>query len=189
MKFTRIVPFLALLALPVASHAKPEIYVADPTHSSVEFHVRHFFSNVAGRFTKFDASITVDKDAMETSSVKAEIDIASVNTAQEKRDEHLRKPDFFDAAKFPKMTFQSKSWKKTAENEYEVAGDLTLHGVTKPVTLKVTALGFGEDSHKHQLSGWSATTKIKRSEFGMTGGAPAVGDEVEISINIEAYKQ
>ncbi len=184
-----ILILLSAVALVASVDAKPDTYTADVAHSSVEFHVTHFFSKVAGHFNKFEATLTVDKDAMESSSVKAEIDITSVDTSQPKRDAHLQGADFFDAAKFPKMTFQSKSWKKTADNEYEVAGDLTLHGVTKPVTLTVKSLGFGEGMKGVQLSGWSATTKIKRSEFGMTGSIPMVGDEVEISINVEAHKQ
>ena len=173
--------FLASIA-----EAKTETYVIDPVHSAVEFHVRHFFSKVPGRFQKFEGTLLIDRENIEKSSVQAEIDIASIDTAQAKRDEHLRSKDFFDAAKYPKMTFQSKSWKKIGENEFEVTGDLTMHGVAKSVVLTVKSLGFGEGTKGSKISGWEAKTKIKRSDFGVSTGAPAVGDEVEIEINIES---
>jgi polyisoprenoid-binding protein YceI len=181
--------FLALLTPLFSLLAATETYVADPAHSSVQFGVRHFFSKVPGSFGKFEATVVVDRENMEKSTIKASIDVDSVNTNQEKRDAHLKTADFFDAPKFPKMTFASTAWKKTGENEYDVTGDLSLHGVTKPVTLKVKSLGFGPGMKGVQLSGWEAKGSIKRSEFGMTGGAPAVGDDVEIEINIEAKKQ
>jgi polyisoprenoid-binding protein YceI len=185
-----IISLLALnLVWGVKTSAATETYVADPAHSSVEFKISHFFSKVTGRFPKFDASIDVDRAALENSKLKADIDVSSVNTNQEQRDKHLQTPDFFDAAKFPKMTFESKAWKKTSENEFEVTGDLSLHGVTKPVTLTVKSLGFGEGMKGAQISGWEAHGKLKRSDFGMNTGAPAVGDEVEIEINIEADKK
>ena len=171
------------------AHAATETYAIDANHSSVEFRIAHFFSKVTGRFDKFEGSITVDREALEKSEVTASIDVGSVNTNQAKRDEHLRSPDFFDAAKNPKMTFQSKSWKKIAENEFEVTGDFTLHGVTKAVVLTVKSLGFGDGMKGAKIAGWDARTKINRSDFGMTAGKPAVGDEVEIEINIESQRK
>jgi len=183
----------SIIALSVAfassAFAATETYVADPAHSSVDFKISHFFSKVSGRFSKFEATINVDREALEKSVIKASIDVTSIDTAQPKRDDHLRNPDYFDVAKYPKMTFESKSWKKTGENEFEVTGDLNLHGVTKPMVLRVKSLGFGEGMKGAQLSGWEAKGKIKRSEFGITSGAPAVGDDVDIEINIEAKKQ
>ncbi len=169
--------------------ATTETYVIDPAHSSVEFNIRHFFSKVTGRFQKFEGTLSVDRDAMEKSEIKASIETSSIDTNQSKRDDHLRGADFFDVVKHPKMTFQSKSWKKTGENEFEVTGDLTLHGITKSVVLSVKNLGFGEGMKGAYLSGWEAHAKIKRSDFNMTYGGPAVGDEVEIEINIEAKRQ
>jgi polyisoprenoid-binding protein YceI len=188
MKLIKISFITLSLALTSSLFAATETYVADPAHSSVGFKISHFFSKVTGRFSKFEATINVDQAAMENSSIKADFDVGSVDTSQPKRDEHLKTPDFFDAAKYPKMTFESKSWKKTGDNEYDVAGDLSLHGVTKPVVLNVKCLGFGPGMKGSQLSGWEAHTKIKRSEFGMTTGGPAVGDDVDIEINIEAKK-
>ena len=171
------------------ARAEVETYDIDPNHSSVQFRISHFFSKVSGRFDKFEGAITVDREAMEKSAVSASIDVASVNTNQEGRDKHLRSADYFDAEKHPKMTFQSKSWKKTSGNEFEASGDLTLHGVTKPVILNVKSLGFGEGMKGAKISGWEVRAKIKRSDYGMTAGTPAVGDEVEIEINIEAKRK
>jgi polyisoprenoid-binding protein YceI len=184
-------PFFTAFLVVFASFANAavETYKADPAHSSVDFSIRHFFSKVTGRFQKFNATLTVDREAMEKSEVKATIDVSSIDTNQEKRDTHLRSADFFDATKYPTMTFHSKSWKKVNENEFDVLGDLTLHGATKPVTLRVKSLGFGPGMKDTQISGWEAKTTIKRSDFGITTGAPAVGEEVEIQINVEATKQ
>jgi polyisoprenoid-binding protein YceI len=189
MKNKIALSILLNIAFVAASFGATETYVADPAHSSVEFKISHFFSKVTGRFQKFTGSVTIDRADMTKSTLKADVDVSSVDTNQAGRDKHLQSPDFFDAAKFPKMTFESKSWKKLNENEFEVTGDLTLHGVTKPVTLNVKNLGFGKGMKDVEISGWEATGKIKRSEFGMTSGAPAVGDEVEIGINVEAKKE
>ena len=113
----------------------------------------------------------------------------SVSTASDARDKHLKSPDFFDAAKFATITFKSKAWKATGESTFDVTGDLTIHGVTKEVVLKVTSLGFGSGMQGAQLSGWEAATTIKKSDFGVTGPAmlsAAVGDDVAITIGIEA---
>jgi polyisoprenoid-binding protein YceI len=184
-----LLALLTLLSPLFSAAAATETYVADPAHSSVQFGVRHFFSKVTGSFGKFEATIVVDRETMEKSSIKATVDVNSINTNEPKRDTHLKSADYFDAAKFPNMTFASTAWKKTGENEYDVTGDLSLHGVTKPVTLKVKSLGFGPGMKGVQLSGWEAKGTIKRSEFGITSGAPAVGDDVEIEINVEAKKQ
>ncbi len=190
MKTSRILRclFLILAAVFVGSASAAETYAADPAHSSVEFRISHFFSKVSGRFGRFSATLTVDRENMEHSFVKAEIETASVDTNQEKRDTRLRSADFFDVVKFPKMTFESKDWKRTGANEFDVTGDLTLHGVTRPVVLKVRSLGFGEGMNKTFISGWEARARIQRSDFGLTKGGPAVGEEVEIEINIEAKK-
>lgn len=169
--------------------AAVETYVIDPVHSSVGFSIRHFVSKVPGNFTKFSGTITVDRDNLEKSSVTAKIDVDSINTANEKRDGHLKSPDFFEAAKFATIEFKSTSWKKTGANTFDVAGDLTLHGVTKPAVLKVNLLGFGPGMQGAQLSGWEATATIKKADFGMAGPAmlsAALGDEVAISIAVEA---
>jgi len=169
-----------------ATSAAVETYVTDPAHSSVNFSIRHFFTEVPGRFTKFTATITVDRDNLENSSAEATIDIASVTTAAPQRDAHLQKPEFFDAAKFPTMTFKSKSWKKTGGDTFDVTSDLTIKGVTKEVVLKVTSLGFGPGMQGAMLSGWKCTTTIHRDDFGVSAFPKVVGADVEITINVEA---
>jgi polyisoprenoid-binding protein YceI len=169
------------------ARAAVETYVPDPAHSSINFTIRHLFTKIPGAFTKYTATITVDRDHLEKSSAEASIDVSSVNTGAEKRDAHLQKAEFFDAEKFPTITFKSKSWKKTGDNTFDVVGDLTIKGVTKEVVLKTTALGFGPGLQPGtQVSGWEATTKINRHDFGVSAFKGAVGDDVEITINLEA---
>jgi polyisoprenoid-binding protein YceI len=182
---------LAALALGLASTttAAVETYAIDPVHSSVAFSIRHFVSKVPGSFTKFAGTITVDRANLANSSVEATIDVGSVNTANESRDKDLRSSSYFDTEKFATITFKSKTWKATGENTFDVTGDLTIHGVTKEVVLKVTSLGFAPGMRGAQLSGWEATTAIKKSDFGVNGPAvlaAVLGDDVAISIGIEA---
>jgi polyisoprenoid-binding protein YceI len=185
--------FLALAALAAgignAASAAVETYTIDPVHSSVGFSVRHFLTKVPGLFTKFSGTITVDRDNLENSSVTATIDVGSVSTNNEKRDNHLRSPDFFDAANFSTITFTSKSWKKTGDNTFDVTGDLTIRGITKEVVLKVDLLGFGPGMMGAQLSGWDASTTLNRDDFGVKGPAmlgKALGSEVGVLITVEA---
>jgi polyisoprenoid-binding protein YceI len=184
---SRLVPAIALaLAISARVSAATETYVPDPAHSSIGFSIRHFFTKVPGTFTKYTATIVVDRENLEKSSAEANITVASVNTGQPKRDAHLQQPEFFDAAKFPTITFKSKAWKKTGENTYDVTGDLTIKGVTREVTLKVSALGFGPGMQGTMLSGWEATTKLNRHDFGVNAFKGVVGDDVDITINVEA---
>jgi polyisoprenoid-binding protein YceI len=186
----KILALVGLAAALVSSaSAAVETYTIDPVHSSVGFSIRHFFSKVPGRFTRFSGTITVDRDNLENSSVDAKIEVTSVSTDTPKRDDHLRSPDFFDVATFPAITFKSTAWKKTGDGTFDVTGDLTIHGVTKPVVLKVDLLGFGPGMAGAQLSGWDATTTIKREDFGVKGPAmlgTAVGSDVAITIAVEA---
>lgn len=189
--------FVVLAGLVLASlsavRAEVETYTIDPVHSSIGFSIRHFVSKVPGTFTKYSGTITVDRDHLENSSTEAVITVSSVNTGNEKRDGHLQSPDFFDVAKYGTITFKSTSWKKTGEDTFDIAGDLTIHGVTKPVVLKTKLLGFGPGMGGVQLSGWEATTTLNKSDFGVNGPAmlgKALGDEVVVTLNIEAdYKK
>jgi polyisoprenoid-binding protein YceI len=185
--------FIALstlaLGLVSAASAAVETYDIDSAHSSVGFSIRHVFSQVPGSFTQFTGTVTVDRDNLEKSQVDAVIQVGSVTTAVEKRDAHLKSPDFFDAVKFGTITFKSKAWKKTGDATYDVTGDLTIKDVTKEVILKVTSLGFGPGMTGKPVSGWSATTTINRNDFGVTGPAmlgKAVGRDVTITISVEA---
>ncbi|MDB6116178.1 MAG: YceI family protein [Lacunisphaera sp.] len=186
----RLFSLLAIVSLLATARAEVETYSIDPVHSSSGFSVRHMLSKFSSSFTKTTGTITVDRANLENSSVDAAVEVASVSTANPDRDKHLQTPDFFDAAKFPAMTFKSKSWKKTGESTFDVTGDLTIKGVTKEVVLKVTSLGFGPGMRPgSQLSGWEATTVIKKSDFGVNGPAmlgKVLGDEVTVDISIEA---
>jgi polyisoprenoid-binding protein YceI len=179
----------SLLGLLASSQAAVETYTIDPVHSSVGFSIRHFFTNVPGVFSKFSGAITVDRDHLENSSVTATIEVASVDTHTEKRDNHLRSPAFFDATKFPTMTFKSTAWKQTGENAFDVTGDLTIRDVTKPVVLKVKLLGFGPGMQGAMLSGWDVSTTLNRNDFGITTFPKVLGDDVAVSIGVEADLQ
>jgi polyisoprenoid-binding protein YceI len=194
MKMTSKILAVAAVAsaLACAASAAVETYAIDPVHSSVGFSIRHFVSKVPGFFTKFSGTIVVDRDNLENSSVQAVIDVGSVNTNNDQRNGHLKSPDFFDVAKYATITFKSTSWKKTGDGTFDVAGDLTIKGITKPVVLKTSLLGFGPGMRGAQLSGWEASTTIKKSDFGVDGPAmlgKALGDDVAISISIEADLQ
>ncbi|AWK89392.1 YceI family protein [Azospirillum thermophilum] len=170
--------------------AAPVSYKIDPAHLSVAFIVDHLgFSKLIGRFNSAAGDVTFDKDAVEKSSVSVAIDTASVDTNHAKRDEHLRSPDFFNAKEFPKMTFKSTRIEKTGERTGKLHGDFTMLGVTKPVVLDVT---FNKDgvspASKLETAGFSARGTIKRSDFGMKYGVPAIGDEIQLLIEAEAVK-
>lgn len=179
------------LGLALAQASAVEKYSIDPVHSTVGFKVKHLFSFVTGRFDDVAGTITVDPAMPENSSVEVVIQTKSINTANEKRDTHLRSADFFDVEKFPKMTFKSKKVVRTGEKTADVIGDLSLHGVTKEVTLKTTFLGKGKGMTGDLQTGWKAATTINRSDYGLTWsklieGVQVVGDEIEIELHIEA---
>lgn len=186
----RLLTSAALLAgLLAPASAAVETYTIDPAHSSVGFHVRHFFTKVPGTFAKANGTITVDRANLANSTAEATIDVVSVNTREEKRDRHLLSDDFFSATKFPAMKFKSKAWKQTGADTFDVSGDLTIKDVTKPVVLKVKSLGFGPGARGAMLSGWEATTTLDRRDFGITYGQGVVGNDVDVQINIEAVLQ
>jgi polyisoprenoid-binding protein YceI len=174
-----------------ALRAAVETYVIDPVHSSVAFSIRHFVAKVPGKFSRFTGTIAVDRENPANSRVEAVIEAASIDTGNQKRDAHLRNADFLDVATLPTIKFKSTSWKKTGEDTFDVTGDLTIKDVTKPVVLNVTLLGFGPGSGGAQLSGWEATTKFNKKEFNVKDPPmldAALGDDVSVTINIEAKK-
>ena len=185
----------ALFAIAVAGSAAPAFaapvnYKIDPAHTAVSFIVNHIgFSNVIGRFNTMAGDVTFDKDAVEKSAVAITIDAASIDTNHAKRDEHLRSPDFFNTKEFPKLTFKSTKIEKTGDKTGKLHGDLTMLGVTKPVVLDVT---FNKDgvspASKLETAGFSARGTLKRTDFGMKYGAPAVGDDIQLLIEVEAVK-
>ena len=179
-----------LLATAVPSGAAVETYTIDPAHSAVTFKVRHFFTPVPGSFGKFEGTIKVDRENLANSSVEATIDAASVDTGNERRDNHLKNEDFYLVSQYPTITFKSTSWKQgEGEDEFEVTGDLTIKDVTKSVVLAVKLLGFGEGMRDTYLSGWEAETEIDRRDFGVTYGTGVVGNDVDINITVEAARQ
>ena len=181
---------LGLAISSLSASANVETYKIDPTHSSITFSIRHFVSKATGSFNQFGGIITVDRDDLSKSSVEAAINVPSVDTANAKRDAHLQKDDYFNAAQHPQITFKSSKWEATDnENIFKVTGNLLLLETTKEVILDVELLGFGPGKKGAQLSGWEASTTIDRTEWGIHGGQPAVGAEVDITINIEAVLQ
>lgn len=176
------------LSVPVASAVAPvaapaaAAYTVDTMHSSVIFKARH--NNVAnfyGRFDHVSGTFALEEGGAFDIAIKAD----SVHSGFPGRDDHLRNPDFFSAKEFPTMNFKSKSVKAQGTDKFEVAGDLTFRGVTKPLTVVVTATGTGEAKGK-KLAGMETTFKIKRSDFGSTYGAPnALSDEVELIVSLE----
>ncbi len=177
------------LGLLVPARAAVETYNIDPVHSSVGFSIRHVFSKIPGSFTKFSGTLVVDRADLEKSSVEAVIEIKSLDTRSAKRDADVQGADYFDSAKHPTITFKSTSWKKTGADTYDVTGNLTIKGVTKPVVLQAKLLGFGPGLMGAYVSGWEVTTTLKRHDFGVNGPAwlgTAIGEEVAVTIGIEA---
>lgn len=180
----------------VAGNAQPagatEKYQLDPTHASVLFGVSHLgFSKTFGRFNTIEGVFELDQASPEKSTVQVTIDAASLDTNHAKRDEHLRGKDFFNVAEFPTLTYKSTSVKLTGEKTAVVTGDLTLHGVTKPVPLEVALVNQGPNpmDKTKTVAGFSARGTLKRSDFGMGYAAPVLGDEVEIIIEVDAIRQ
>ncbi len=169
----------------------------DGSHTSVQFSVRHMMiSNVRGTFGKVSGSIQADDQDLTRSTVQATIDVVSIDTRDAKRDEHLRSPDFFDVAKYPTISFTSKKVEKAGDNRFRVTGDLSLHGVMREVVLQVESAGPPiKDLMGKTRAGARATTKVNRKDYGIVwnkaldGGGIAVGDEVEITIEVEGIKQ
>lgn len=167
----------------------------DPTHSGIDFTIRHMMiAKVKGSFNSFEATIEADPEDLTTADVQFTVDLNSINTRNDDRDAHLRSADFFDVENQPKMTFQSTEIVKTGDGEYKVTGNLSLHGVTKTETFDVTYEGGGKDPWGNEKVGFSGQGTIKRSDYGLTWnaaletGGVLVGDDVKVSIEIEAAK-
>ena len=171
-------------------------WAIDPAHSGVEFAVKHMMiTTVRGRFSGVTGTLVLDDDDLAHSSVEVEIDVTSVDTRDEKRDAHLRSPDFFDAERFPTITFKSTRVEPKDDDELRIVGDLTIHGVTREVVLEARYLGRGTNPWGTEVIGYEATTKLSRKDFGMEfnvaldAGGWLVGDEIKITLDIEAAKQ
>jgi len=168
-----------------------ETYKFDPSGSTIGFAVHQFLGTTHGKFMKFIGKIEIDRDHPEHSSVTAQIDVRSIDTRIKKRDDHLRSPDFFDVEKFPQMTFKSSSVKRTGPQSGDILGDLTIHGVTKPIALHVKLLTPISDTSRTR---WSVTTDpINRRDFNLmftpaTESISGIGQSVAINIEIEAKR-
>jgi polyisoprenoid-binding protein YceI len=171
-------------------------WVLDPMHSEIQFKIKHLvISTVTGSFTSFEGTAQTEGDDFENAKVEFTLDVDSVNTNQEARDQHLRGEDFFNAAQYPKISFTSTSFTKKSGGEYKLTGDLTIKGVTKPVTLDVEHGGTAVDFYGNTKAGFEATGKINRKEFGLTwggvteAGAIVVGEDVKLIMNVQFAKQ
>jgi polyisoprenoid-binding protein YceI len=168
----------------------------DLSHSSISFHVRHLMvSKVHGRFTKWDGTLELDEQDLTRSRLAVTIDASSIDTREDKRDAHLRSPDFLEVDKFPSITFTSTQITRGGDDRYLVGGDLTIHGVTRPVTLEVEGGDRITDPWGGTRTGFSARTSISRKEFGLTwnmaleAGGFLVGDKLDINLEIEAVQK
>lgn len=185
MKPVRLILVGALILCRTAQAS--DSFKINPSHSTIAFKVRHMLGTARGSFSKFSGTIVVDRDHPEQSSVTVTIAAASIDTGIAKRDEHLRE-ELFNAGKYPEITFKSRRVKQTGQNSGEITGDLTMHGVTRAITLNVQLLSTAEPGR------WRVTTPpLKRSEFGLVFSKSAetvsmIADEVAVDIEIEAQR-
>ncbi|WP_179413391.1 YceI family protein [Mucilaginibacter sp. E4BP6] len=171
-------------------------WVLDPMHSEVQFKVKHLvISTVSGFFKSFEGELDTENDDFTDAKISFSLDINSIDTNQSQRDEHLKSAEFFDAEKYPKISFKSTSFTKAGDDEYKLAGDLTVKGVTKPVTLDVEFGGAADDFYGNTKAGFEISGKINRKDFGLTwsgvteAGAVVVGEDIKLLINVQFAKQ
>ncbi|MEP6746806.1 MAG: YceI family protein [Bacteroidota bacterium] len=171
-------------------------WVIDSVHSEVGFKVKHLvISNATGKFTTFEGTVESSKDDFSDAKISFSADIASIHTGQEQRDGHLKSADFFDAEKFPTLSFVSSSLTQVSGSDYILKGDFTMRGVTKPVELEVDFGGISKDLYGQTVAGFEINGKLKRSEFGLTwsavteAGGLVVGEDVKIHVNAEIIKK
>ncbi len=187
MRYGNILAGAGLMALPLALHAAT--YVLDPGHTYPNFTVNHLgFSKMHGRFDKSAGTFEMDRSAG-TGSINITVETISIDTGHDKRDKHLTSPDFFNSAEFPTMTYRSR--KVTFQGDSAVVdGDVTIVGVTKPLRLQVDSISCGvHPFSKKDVCGFNATASLKRSDFGMKYGLPAIGDRIDLEIEAEGVKQ
>jgi polyisoprenoid-binding protein YceI len=188
-----ILAAVVITALPLAAQS---VWDIDPAHSAAQFQVRHLMiSNVRGEFSKMSGKVTFDGKNYAGIKAEAVIQVASINTREPKRDEHLRSADFFDAAKYPTLTFKSKRVQGIAGSKFQLVGDLTMRGVTKEAVLDVEATPIIKGMNEESRIGAHATTKVNRQDFGikwnrtLDAGGLAVGDMVQIELDLELIQQ
>jgi len=189
MRAMKVLAFAGLLATAFATQAAPVTYQLDPSHTMVLFSWNHFgFSNPTADLGISDGKLVFDAADPAKSSVDVTMPLAKLDTHVSALDEHLKKPDFFDAAKYPVVTFKSTKVESLGGDHFKVTGNLTVHGVTKPVVLDATLNKEGQHPMlKVPAIGFDATATIKRSDFGVAAYVPAVSDEIQIRITTEAH--
>jgi polyisoprenoid-binding protein YceI len=187
--------FAILLTLVLAVPAFAAEYSVDDAHSHVGFSVRHLVGRVPGEFKSFEGKYSFDEKDPSKAMVDFEIKAASISTDNAKRDGHLQSPDFFDVKKFPKLTFKSTKLTPAGDKMFKLEGDLTMHGVTKPVTWDVEYGGTAKGMMGEERSGFTAKTRINRKDFGIVWnktldqGGLALGDDVDVELNIEGMQK
>jgi polyisoprenoid-binding protein YceI len=191
----RKLPTLAAFVLAATPVLAADTYNVDKGHSEAVFQVRHLVNKVSGRFRDFSGTIHADHAKPELSSVEFTIKTASIDTANDARDKDLRSANFFDVEKLPEITFKSSKIVATGKDHYNVSGTLTIHGVSKDVVLPVAFLGFVKDPWGNDRAGFETSTTLNRKDYGIvwnkvldTGGT-LLGDDVNVSINLETVKQ
>jgi polyisoprenoid-binding protein YceI len=190
MKLRNLIVALVIAGFSPAAWAN-EIYKFDSSGSTIGFNVHQFLGTTHGKFSKFSGTIEIDREHPENSSVTAQIDVRSIDTRIKKRDDHLRSPEFFNVGKFPYMTFKSRSVKRTGPQSGDILGDLTMHGVTKPITLHVKLMTPASDTSRTR---WSVTTEpITRRDFNLlfapaTETVSGISQTVAINIEVEARR-
>ena len=180
----------SLLAAATLGSARADNYKIDPVHSMIIFKAGHFgVGNIYGRFDTFSGDFVFDPNDPTKDSVNLEITTDSIDSNSAARDKDLKGPDYLNAKQFPTATFKSTAFKKVDDKNYEVTGDFTLRGVTKPVTVAVQVIGSGTDPQGKFRLGTESTVTLKRSEFDVKALLPAIPDEVQLRIAVEAIKQ
>lgn len=193
----RLIGIMLAVAIMLPFSAMAATYTLDPAHTSIGFKVKHLMiTNVKGVFEKFQGTVVIDDKDIAKSKINASVDIASINTNIAKRDDHLRSADFFDAAKYPKMTFESTKFERVGPDKLKVTGNLTIRGVTKPVVLSVEGLTGEMKTPQGEIKrGAAATAVINRQDFGVSwnkkldAGGVVVADDVHINIDVEMNRQ
>ena len=188
MKYRLAAMLLSMTALSGAvSPAWAAKFDIDPVHSGIAFYIDHLgFSKVIGVAQQFSGTFDFDASKPDTSSLDVKVIVASISTNNKQRDDDIQGADWFNATEFPEITFVGKEFKKTADNTGQIVGDLTIAGVTKSTTLDVTFNKEGQNPwNKNHVVGFSATTKVKRSDFGMKAAHGMIGDEVDLVIQVE----
>ena len=185
----------AVAALLVSAPAFADTWLIDKAHSDVSFQVRHMMSRVRGSFTDFSGTIVADPAKPEAATVEFTVKAATIDTANDNRDKDLRGANFFDAEKFPEITFKSSKVKASGKDRYDVTGTLTMRGVSKEVTLPVQFLGFGKDPWGNDKAGFAIDFTLNRKDYGiiwnktLDSGGVLLGDDVQVSINLETNKK